>query len=100
MTEGIIIALIAAAAAVFGDWLMTRKQDMEREKAQAVRDQKIDDRLDAIEKRFDSVEDRLDDHNGYAEKFANSSKDIQGINISLTAIQKDIEYLKKGKVSA
>ena len=33
------------------------------------------------------VDKKLDDHNGYAEKFASASKDI-------ALIQKDIEYLK------
>lgn len=98
MTDVILAAVITAVATVIGQWLVARKKDLEREKAQAVRDQKIDDRLEAIERRFDDVEERLDDHNGYAEKFAASSKDIQGINIALTAIQKDIEYIKKGQV--
>lgn len=100
MTDVILAAVITAVATVIGQWLVARKKDLEREKAQAVRDQRIDDRLEAIERRFDSVEDRLDDHNGYAEKFASSSKDIQGINIALTAMQKDIEYIKEGQVRA
>lgn len=41
-----------------------------------------------INYRLDRLEKKVDLHNGYAEKFNTTSKDI-------TAIQKDIEWLKR-----
>ena len=41
----------------------------------------MDDRLDRLEKKVDS-------HNAYAEKFASTAT-------AITAIQKDVEWLKK-----
>lgn len=93
MTEAIIIAIITAVAAVTGQWMLARKSTMEREKNQAIRDQKIDDQLQA-------VKERLDEHNGYAKKFADLSGDIQAMKLSIVKLDKDIEYIKKGKVSA
>lgn len=93
MTEAIIIALISAVAAVTGQWLLARKATLEREKNQAIRDQKVDDSLEAIK-------ERLDEHNGYAKKFADLSGDIQTMKLSLVKMDKDIEYMKKGKVGS
>lgn len=41
-----------------------------------------------INYRLDSIEKKVDLHNGYAEKFASTAKDI-------SSIQKDIEWLKR-----
>lgn len=38
--------------------------------------------------RLDAIEKKLNIHNGYAEKFASTAKDI-------SSIQKDIEWLKR-----
>ena len=87
MTDVVIAALIAGAAAVIGNWLLARKKDFEREKAQAVRDQKIDD-------AFEAVIERLDEHNNYAKKFGEVTVDINDMKISITKMEKDIDYLK------
>ena len=90
MTEAIIIALISAVAAVTGQWILARKATLEREKNQAIRDQKVDDSLEAIK-------ERLDEHNGYAKKFADMSGDIQEMKLSITSLQKDVEYIRKDR---
>lgn len=87
MTDAIIVALITAAATVICQWFIARKKDLEKEKVQAVRDQKIDDKLEGIT-------ERLDVHNSYAEKFGDIKNDINDIKISITKQGKDIDYLK------
>lgn len=87
MTDAIIVALITAAAAVIGQWLLARKHDLEKDKTQAVRDQKVDDKLEGIT-------ERLDVHNSYAEKFSEIKGDINDVKLSITKMEKDIEFLK------
>lgn len=61
---------------------MMLKNKKESNIKDSLREQKQSDRLDTIEHK-------LDIHNGYAEK-------LESISISMTKMQKDIEYLKKG----
>lgn len=69
MSEAIIVAIIAALGSVFGQWLISRKQDQERATAEAERDARFDERLKGVEKR-------LDTHNHYAEKITDIQRDI------------------------
>lgn len=85
MSEGVIIAIITGVLAVLGSYMgniaITRKKSREDAIRDAERETRQAMRLDAIEKK-------LDVHNGYAEKFGDIGKDI-------TAIKKDIEFLKR-----
>lgn len=81
MDNTVIVALIAGACAVFGQWLITRQQTAKRRIDEAVRDAKLDDRLARIEERLDS-------HNSYAEKFVEFGTDI-------AVIKNDIKTLYK-----
>lgn len=83
MSDAVIVALITGICAVVGQWLISRKQSHDRETAEAVRDQRIEDRLQGVEKK-------LDIHNGYAEKFAEIGADI-------AVIKNDIKTLYKLK---
>lgn len=83
MSDAVIVALITGICAVVGQWLISRKQSQDRETAEAVRDQRIEDRLQGVEKK-------LDIHNGYAEKFAEIGADI-------AVIKNDIKTLYKLK---
>ena len=84
MSEAIIVAIIAGACAVLGQWLITRQQTVKRRIDEAVRDAKLDDRLAGVEKR-------LDEHNRYAEKFS-------AIQTDIAVIKNDIKTLyKEGK---
>ena len=58
-----------------------KKRDAERDKAEAVRDAKL-------EMWMKSVNQKLDQHNGYAERFSEIGEDIAGIKAS-------IEFLKE-----
>lgn len=52
------------------------KRDIEREKAEAVRDAKLEQWMKAVDKK-------LDTHNGYAERFGEIKEDIAGIKASI-----------------
>lgn len=58
-----------------------KERDAERDKAEAVRDAKL-------EMWMKSVNQKLDQHNGYAERFSEIGEDIAGIKAS-------IEFLKE-----
>lgn len=80
MTEAIVAALIAAAASIFGSFLMYRKSSKDQIEKMARSEQRTLDRLEAIEKK-------LDIHNGYAEKFG----DIQ---VSIAEIRTELKNIK------
>lgn len=77
----ILVTLIGEAAGIIGILIKTAAERKKNAIEQARRDQKLDDRLDRLEKK-------VDEHNGYAQKFTESSK-------AIIAIQKDVEWLKK-----
>lgn len=83
MSEAIIVALITAGASVICQLLISNKTKKDTATAQAVRDKDFEDRLKRIE-------ERLDTHNNYAEK-------LGAVALDITAIKKDIEYLKQAK---
>lgn len=69
MSEAIIVALIAAGGSIVCQIILSKKSKKESDFADAMARQKINDRLDAIEKKIDI-------HNGYAEKFGEIQQDI------------------------
>ena len=89
MNNDIIVALIGFAGIVVGAIIGYFTSVKKNAVLEAKREQEQEDNFKQIFKRFDSVDKRLDEHNHYAEKFNDIAK-------SMTAMQKDIEYLKKG----
>lgn len=89
MSDVVVAGLISAIASVIVQLIISGSKAKESDAKMAAHEQKQEDGLAEVRKELGEVKKRLDQHNGYAEKFANASKDI-------TAIQKDIEYLKKG----
>lgn len=83
MTESVLIALIPAAAAIIGEIIISKRSAKDRDAKDAARQQKTEDRMAAIEKK-------LDEHNGYAQKFADTA-------VAMAKMQKDIEYLRRGQ---
>jgi short-subunit dehydrogenase len=81
MSDAIIVALITGGmtliGTVFANYSMRKKDGIQ----QARREQKLDDRLDRLEAK-------VEEHNNYGKKFGEASQ-------TLTAIQKDIEWLKR-----
>lgn len=84
MGEGVIVAIIAGISAVLGAYISNaatlRRKSREDSIKEALREQKIMNRLDRLEKK-------VDEHNEYGRKFGEISLSIQGI-------QKDIEWIK------
>lgn len=83
MSDTVLVAVIAGLCSVIGQWLISRRQNKDRETAEAVRDQRIEDRLEAVEKK-------LDEHNGYASRFSEIGADI-------AVIKNDIKTLYRQK---
>ena len=94
MSDAVLVAIITGAFAVIGQWLISRsdrkkrtEEDLEKEKKRAVEQDVKDERL---ENRLDAIENKLDIHNGYAEKLGNIEK-------SIAVIENDIKTLYKAK---
>ena len=81
MSEGIIAALIAAGASVIGNLIVTANARKKEAIERARRDQYLDDSLKTINRK-------LDEHNGYAAKFADISADIK-------VLRTEVEHLKE-----
>lgn len=90
MDTEIIVSLIGFAGIVVGAIIGYFTSVKKNAVIEAKREQEQADNFKQIFKRFDGVDKRLDEHNHYAEKFSEIAN-------SMTAMQKDIEYLKKGK---
>ena len=93
----IIVAFIgflsATIGAIFGYLGRSKKQAI----LDAKRDQKNSDNWDRVFKDINDMKKRLDDHNHYAEKFAENSKELAKVNVKLDQVCKDIDILKSKK---
>jgi len=83
MSEAVIVALITAGTSILVQLLINRQNNLKNQVEQAKRDQKLDDRLEHID-------EKLEEHNGYAKLFSETS-------MSIVALKKDIEWIK-GKI--
>ena len=83
MSDPVLVALITGLCAVVGQWLISRSQNEKRKVDDAIRDARLEDRLKSVEKK-------LDEHNGYASRFATIQTDI-------AVIKNDIKNLYKAK---
>ncbi|MBQ5796030.1 MAG: hypothetical protein IIW14_08585 [Kiritimatiellae bacterium] len=72
VSEAVLVAIIAALGSVFGQWLISRKQDQDRAVKEAERDARFEERLKGVEKR-------LDTHNNYAEKLGQMQVDLASL---------------------
>lgn len=79
-------AIIVGALAALGSFLSNVAISHKKAKADAIKEIERETRQ---EDRMKSIEKKLDEHNKYAEK-------LGGIEKSMIAMQKDIEYLRKG----
>ena len=80
ITENIIVAVITGIFATIGVVVSNYTSNKKNSIEQAKRNQQIHDQIENLSKRVDV-------HNGYAEKFAESTN-------SISLLQKDIEYIK------
>ena len=81
MSEGIIVAIIAAGASVIGNLIVSANARKKEAIERAKRDQYLDDNLKSINRK-------LDEHNGYAARFADISADIR-------VLRTEVEHLKE-----
>lgn len=82
MSDAIIVALITAGASVLCQFVIAKAQHDKDKTDLAV--------------TLKGIEDRLDEHNSYASKIGGLAEDVGKLTISLTKMEKDIEYLRKG----
>lgn len=83
----IIVAIISSLGGIIGAYLAVLKGNKETEIRNVQREQRQSDRLDRIDEKISNLEKKVDIHNGYAEKFGDIAN-------SMTALSKDIEFLK------
>ena len=84
MEQSIIVALITGICAVLGQWLIARENKRKADTEQAVKDAKMEMRLDAIDAKFTDVATRLDEHNSYAKRF-------EEVAVSLAELRTELE---------
>ena len=93
MSEDNLIKIIIAFIGLLGTALGAMLGYVSRSKKQAVidakREQEQSDNFTRLFREMDGIKKRLDEHNHYAER-------IGGIEKSIVAISKDIEYIRKG----
>lgn len=97
-TVGAIIgSLIGTLGVIYGKSRKDAVKEAQREQAQS-------DKMDKLLEEQQKMKVQLKEHNGYAEKFANTSKDIAIIkekqtyfNKAIDDIQKNIDYLKSDR---
>ena len=86
----ILVAIIALLSSIFGGVLGYIGRSKKQAVIDAKREQEQSDLFERVFNELAGIRKRLDVHNQYAEKFGE-------IEISLTAIKKDIEYIRKDK---
>ena len=108
MSEEIIAPLITGVLAVVGSFVgnyaIALKKSREDAIKEAEREQAQKDQLAMILEEQKKIKVRLDSHNGYAEKFAETTKNLavmaekqESLNKAMDRMQKDIDYLKSDR---
>lgn len=90
MSDAVIVGIISVVGSIIVQLIVSYSKNRESDAKMAAHEQEQKDRLDAISGWMKTVDKKLDEHNGYAKKFADTSRDI-------ALIQKDIEYMKRSK---
>lgn len=93
--SGIIIATIGLVGTIAGAFATVKATARKRDVEEAAREQAQKDQLDNLNKALDSIKKRLDEHNHYAEKFAENSKNVAVMNERLLGVLKQTEQLQK-----
>lgn len=86
----IIVALIGLSGTVLGIIVTNISKSRKQAIEDALREENQNNLFKSLIEEMQEIKQRLDKHNKYAEKFASVEK-------SIIAMQKDIEYLRKGK---
>lgn len=108
MSDAVIVPLISGSLAIVGSFVgnyaIALKKSREDAIKDAEREQAQKDQLAMILEEQKKIKQRLDSHNGYAEKFSDTTKDIaviaerqQSLFKAMDRIQKDVDYLKSNR---
>lgn len=81
--EAIIVALITGICGIIGQFAISKKGKKDRLVQEAVKEEKMNNRLSAIE-------DKLDIHNGYAEKLSAVQQDIAVIKAEISNLKEQM----------
>lgn len=84
MSESILTAIITAVGAVLGQLIISSATKRKQAIEEAKREQRLNDRLEVIEHK-------IDEHNGYAEKFASVTTDIAVIRTEIKGIKENLK---------
>lgn len=88
MTDAVLVACIGLVGTVLGMFAGLSRKSRQDAVKDAEREQRQADQHQQLIKELAGVKRRLDEHNGYAEKFAKTT-------VAITALQKDVEYIKE-----
>ena len=86
--NAIIAGILAVIGSYAGNVALTRKKAREDAIREAEREARQEEQMRRTEERMREIEKKLDEHNKYSEKLGT-------IAVSMAAMQKDIEYLRK-----
>ena len=86
----IITSIITALASVAGAYSAIRKGNHDKEKQDAIREERYNHRIDTVEEKILRLEKKVDEHNGYAEKFAQNSEKLAVLATKIESIEKKI----------
>lgn len=95
MNDAVIVALITSAAAVVGEWLISKRTEKDRDVKEAVRHEQLCGRLSKLENEIPEIKQDLKEHNGYAQKFVQMHDDIMGIRQDVALIKQDNQHIKE-----
>lgn len=88
MNLGEWLSIGSLTVAVLGLAIGIFKRNREQAIKEAEREQKQADQHQQVMEELKTANRRLDEHNGYAEKFAETA-------VAITALSKDIEWIKE-----
>ena len=100
MSDAVIVGLMSVVGSIICQSIISRTKNRETDAKMAAHEQLQQDRLEEVRTELIEVKKRLDSHNGYAQKFAETSKDIAIIAERQMSIKKDVEYLKSERCKA
>lgn len=103
-TVKIIVSIIGLIGTIIGSLFTYLIKSKNQAIKDAEREQSQRDQIEMVLKEQQKIKERLDNHNHYAEKFADTSKNIavlavkqKNIICSLDKLQKDVDYIKSDR---
>lgn len=88
MSDVVLAALIGAAASIVVNLITLIGQNNKRKTDEAVKDERLENRLKNIEKK-------LETHNSYAEKLEGIQRDMGEIQTDIAVIKNEVKNLRQ-----